>query len=300
MDLRTPLMDLGRVGVWSNVVVRVGAAETRRLAAGVEELGFRCLWFPESVGKEAFSTAATILHATERLVVATGIANLWARDPLAAVAGASTLAEAFPNRFVLGLGVSHAPQVTRRGHHYRRPLETMQRYLDAMETTPYVGPDPGFPVVLAALGPKMLTLAAERTSGAHPYFVPVEHTRFAREVLGPDAFLAPEQAVVPEADPETARRIARVHTARYLAADNYRRNLQRMGRRDPDLAGGGSDSLVDAVVAWGDDDTIAARIRSHLDGGADHVAVQVFTEDPDESPLPHLERLTRRLDPDRP
>jgi probable F420-dependent oxidoreductase len=171
----------------------------------------------------------------------------------------------------------------------------MEHYLDAIEVAVFVGPpaQPEVPVILAALGPRMLNLAATRTAGAHPYFVPVEHTRFAREALGPGPWLAPEQAVVVEADPTRAREIARGHMGRYLVLDNYRRNLLRLGWTESDLADGGSDDLVDAVVAWGDADTVAARIRAHLAAGADHVGIQALSAEP--FPLADLQALASRL-----
>ena len=295
MRLDAPLPDLGRVGVWSWSLVDQPAAQVRRAAAAVEDMGYRTVWFPESRGREAFVTAALILSATNRLAAVTGIASIWARDPNAAASGAMALGEAWPGRFVLGLGVSHAPSVTRRGSTYEHPIARMKDYLDGITAASFVGPpaDPEVPVVLAALGPQMLRLAASRTSGAHPYFVPVEHTRTAREVMGPGPWLAPEQAVVIATDPVRARAIARRHTRGYLALDNYRRNLVRLGWSESDLDGEGSDALVDAVVAWGDADAVASRIRAHLEAGADHVGIQVLSDDP--FPLTDLSALAERL-----
>ena len=214
------------------------------------------------------------------MVVASGIANIHARDPMAMANGARALGEAYPGRFVLGLGVSHAPSVARRGGTYGRPIETMRAYLDAMAATPYGAPEPEppVPVVLAALGPRMLELAAERADGAHPYFVPVEHTAFAREQLGPEPFLAVEQTAVLTSDRDEGRRIGRAFAATYLALPNYANNLRRLGWSDEDLASGGSDRLIDAVIAWGDVDAIVARVRAHLDAGADQVCIQVRAE----------------------
>lgn len=280
MRLDAPLPDLGRVGVWSWDVVDRPAAEVRSAARAIEGMGYRAIWYPESRGRETFTAAALILSATEHLAVVTGISNIWARDAYAAAAGATALGEAWPGRFVLGLGVSHAPSAARRGHEYRDPLGRMEAYLDGMANAGYVGTeaDPAVPVILAALGPKMLRLAATRTAGAHPYFVPLAHTGFARGVLGPGPWLAPEQAVVVTDSAATARAIARDHMRGYLTLDNYRRNLLRLGWDEPSLADGGSDDLVDAVVAWGDADRVATRIRAHHDAGADHVAVQVLAE----------------------
>ncbi len=295
MRLDAPLPDLGSVGVWSWSMVDQPATEVRRAAAAIEQMGYRAIWYPESRGREAFVTAALILSSTERLAAVTGIANIWARDANAAASGATALGEAWPGRFVLGLGVSHAPSVSRRGSSYEHPLARMESYLDGIESAAFVGPaaTPEVPVILAALGPKMLRLAGTRTAGAHPYFCPIEHTRFARGVLGAGPWLAPEQAVVVEPDPVRARELARSHMQPYLRLDNYRRNLVRLGWAEADLDQGGSDALVDAVVAWGDADTVAGRIRAHLEAGADHVSIQALSADP--FPLADLEALALRL-----
>jgi probable F420-dependent oxidoreductase len=274
---------LGRVGVWSFALQAHGAADERAALEEYEALGYRSTWFPESIGsKEAFSHAAILLAASSRMLIATGIANIYARDPMAMANGARALAEAYPGRFVLGIGVSHAPSVTSRGSVYGRPIERMTAYLDAMDAAGYaspVGADP-VPVVLAALGPRMLDLAAARTDGAHPYFVPVEHTVLAREHLGSEPCLAVEQTVVLTRDRARARETARAFAARYLAAENYANNLRRMGWGEEDLAAGGSDRLLDAVVVQGDAGAVAARVRAHLDAGADHVCVQLRAPDP--------------------
>lgn len=275
-------MDIGRVGVWTTQLDLQPAEEARRAAARFEELGFSALWVGEAVRREAFANASLLLAATEKMVVATGIANIWARDALTMAAGQKTLAEAFPDRFLLGIGVSHAPLLETRGHDYGRPLQTMREYLDAMDRAPYhsVAPrnEPGR--VLAALGPKMLELARERADGAHTYFVPVAHTEAARAVLGRGKLLVPEQAAVLETDPGRARALARRHTTSYLRLNNYTRNLERLGFGPQDLEGGGSDALVDAVVAWGDPAAVADRVEAHLEAGADHVCVQLLVEDP--------------------
>ncbi|MFB6438151.1 LLM class F420-dependent oxidoreductase [Streptomyces sp. NPDC056411] len=273
---------LGRVGVWHGGLGRVPAATARRAAAEIEQLGYGALWFGENPATESASQAAVLLAATERLTVATGIANIWVRDASAANAAAQTLAEAYDGRFVLGLGASHAPIIGQRGHTYAKPLAAMREYLDAMDAAPYGGPaaDPAPARVLAALGPKMLELARDRTAGAHPYFVPPEHTARARETLGTGPLLAPEQVVLLETDPTKARALAREHHTRfYLQLPNYTGNLRRLGFDDADFADGGSDRLVDAIVAWGDEDAVLRRVRAHLDAGADHVAVQPLTAD---------------------
>lgn len=265
------------VGVWLGALGRLDAASERAGVQELDSLRFGTLWIGEGhTNKEAFSHAGLLLAATTGVTVATGIANIWVRDSTAMTAAANTLAEAYPNRFILGLGVSHAEQVNHRGHQYGRPLTAMREYLDAMDASRYLGPPPLSPVprVLAALGPKMLELAGERTSGALTYLVPPSHTLHARGILGDDAMLAVEQAVLIEPDVATARRMARQHLRFYLTLPNYVNNLLLTGFTDEDVAGGGSDRLADALVAHGDAETIAARVQAHLDAGADHVAIQ--------------------------
>jgi len=276
---RAVAAQLGRVGAWTFELDGMHAGQAREFVREVEALGYSTLWVPESVtSKEVFSHAALLLGFTERLVVASGIASIHAHDPYAMRNGARTLAEAYPGRVVLGIGVSHAPAVVRRGGVYDKPLRQMREYLDAMDAARWVLPEPErpAPVVLAALGPRMLQLAAERTSGAHPYFVPLEHTAPARAALGPGPLLATEQAVVLETDPVAARAIARDHMKRYLRLDNYANNLRRLGWTAEDLGEPASDALVDAIVAWGDEGAIAGRVRAHLDAGADHVCIQAL------------------------
>jgi probable F420-dependent oxidoreductase len=273
---------LGRVGAWLTLLGLQSAAAERDAAAEIEQLGYPALWFGETaVNKEAFVHAAILLAATRRITVATGIASIYARDPAAANAAANALAEAFDGRFVLGLGVSHAPAVELRGHDYGRPVAAMRDYLDALDLAVYRAPAPEEPVplVLAALRTRMLELARDRAHGAHPYLVTPAHTARARSVLGPGPVLAPEQGIVLETDPVQARAIAREHLARYLQLPNYTRSWREDGFGDDDLADGGSDRLVDALIAWGDPEAIAERIRSHRDAGADHVAVQPVTAD---------------------
>jgi probable F420-dependent oxidoreductase len=291
-------MDIGRVGIWTFALDQQPAAQSAEAAAELEELGFGALWIPEAVGREALANAGLLLAATRRIVVATGIANIWMRHPMAASAGWRTLNEAYDNRFLMGLGVSHAPSVDRMlGQTWDKPLARMRAYLDGMDEAIFLAAQPPVPPsrVLAALGPKMLELARERALGAHPYFVPVEHTAFARERLGKGPLLAPEQAVVLETDPDTARQIARSHMAGYLRLPNYANNLRRMGFTDDDLADGGSDRAVDAVVAWGDVDAIAERVRAHHDAGADHVCIQVIEADQRALPMDAWRRLADAL-----
>ena len=291
-------MDIGRVGVWTAALGLMPAALARDAAREIEELGYGTVWYPEGVGsKEAMSQAAMLLGWTSRIVVAPGIANIYARDPMAMANGARALAEAYPGRFLLGVGVSHAPSVAARGGAYGRPLATMRSYLDAMDEAGYRAPTATEPMprVLAALGPRMLELAAARSLGAHPYFVPVEHTLFARRVMGVGPLLAPEQAVVVAGDAETGRRLGRQHARYYLTLDNYRNNLLRLGFSESDVADGGSDALVDAVVAWGDVEAIRARVEAHFDAGADHVCIQVLGDAAAELRLDHLRELASAL-----
>jgi probable F420-dependent oxidoreductase len=277
-----PAVDIGRYGIWYGMIDALPTPEAQRAARLVEELGFGALWVAEAVGREPFVSSAVLLAATERLKLATGIANIYARDPMTMVAAQKTLAEAFPGRFLLGMGVSHGHLVAGvRKHDWSKPYSYMVEYLDRMDKALFmaVGPqeDPGR--VLAALGPKMLELAATRANGAHPYFTTPDHTKMAREVMGPDALLAPEQMVVLSTDPDEARRIARAGMKIYLGLPNYFNNLRRIGFDEADWTDGGSDRLVDAIVAWGTPEQVAARVREHHDAGADHVCIQVLRGD---------------------
>jgi probable F420-dependent oxidoreductase len=247
------------------------------------------------VGRDPFSLIGYLAAHTERLVLATGIANIYARDPMTMRAVQQTLAELSGGRLLLGLGVSHAHLVSKvRGHEYKKPVSTMRSYLEAMEKALYMGPAPkeAAPIVLAALRPRMLGLAAERARGAHPYFVPPEHTARAREILGKGPWLCPEQMVLRETDPAKARALARENMKVYVSLPNYQNNLKWLGFEDADFQDGGSDRLVDAIVAWGDEDAISARIQAHFDAGADHVCIQPFRADgvpgPDEALLERL------------
>jgi probable F420-dependent oxidoreductase len=290
--------ELGRVGIWTFALDRQPASRARELAAELEQMGYGAIWLPEAVGRDPFVHAALLLSATSRLAVGTGIASIYARTAMAMNTAWQSLSEAFPDRFVLGLGVSHAPMVEGLLHEtYRAPLTAMRGFLDALDAAMFVGAPPSEPPrrVLAALGPKMLALAKERTAGAHPYNVTPEHTAQAREILGPEALLAPEQAVVLETDPAEARRLARQHLQIYLGLPNYTNNLRRLGFDDDDLTAPGSDRLADAIVAWGDADTIAARIRAHHDAGADHVAIQVVMPELGELPLDQWRELAPAL-----
>ena len=293
-QLRT---SLGKVGVWSFTLEAQTAADEREAAAEIERLGFPAIWVPEAGGsREALSHAAWLLASTDRATIATGIASIWARDPMSAVNGARMLADAYPGRFVLGLGVSHRQSTRVPAGQYRGPFTRMREYLDEMERAESTAPEPVVPprIVLAALGPRMLELSAERTHGAHPYFVPVEHTAFARARLGTDPVLAVEQTVVLEADPDRARRIARRFAVDYLALPNYANNFLRLGFT-PDDVSSVSDRLIDAIVVWGDEEAVKRRVDEHRAAGADHVAVQVVTADPREFPRAQWRRLAAAL-----
>ncbi|MEY4339787.1 MAG: hypothetical protein RLZ14_1637 [Actinomycetota bacterium] len=287
-------MDIGRVGLWTFQLDLQPMRRAQEAVAELDELGFGCIWVPEAVGREPFANASLLLAGGTRIAVATGIASIHARTAMTMQAGWKTVSEAYPGRFLLGLGVSHQPMVEGvHGHAYDKPYSTMVNYLDAMDRGMFFATGPSEPPqrVLAALGPKMLRLSAERGLGAHPYFVPVEHTAIAREAMGAGPLLAPEQAVVFETDPTKARDMARRHMATYLSLPNYTNNLKRLGWSDGDITAGGSDALVDAIVAWGDLDRISARVKAHLDAGADHVCVQVLPADPSGLPMAEWREL---------
>ena len=273
--------NLGKLGVWSFIDNLTGP-EVAAFARRLEDWGYGALWIPEAVGRDPFTTISFLATQTEKLVLATGICNIYARDAMSMNAIHKTLSELAPGRFVLGMGVSHAPLVSDiRGHDYKKPVSTMRAYLDGMASSLFmsVEAEEPAPIVLAALRTNMLKLAAEKARGAHPYFVPPEHTAKARETLGPDAWLCPEQMVLLETDAEKARAIARQHMATYIDLPNYRNNLLELDFEEADFDNGGSDKLVDAIVAWGDEDTIRARIQAHWDAGADHVCIQPFKND---------------------
>ena len=290
-------MDIGRIGIWTFSTELLPATQAQELAAEIEEMGWGALWIPEAMGREAFTHSALLLAGTRRIPVCTGIANIWARDPMAMAAAQKTLCEAYPDRFLLGMGVSHGPMVGMRGHAYDKPLTYMRTYLDDMDAAAYMSVPPASAPerVIAALAPKMLKLAGERARGSHPYFVPPEHTVLARKILGNGPLLAPEQAVVLEKDAATARQIGRSHMSIYLGLPNYVNNLKRLGFTDADVADGGSDRLVDAIVAWGDVDAVARRIKAHHDAGADHVCLQVLGADPRIPPRPQWKELAAAL-----
>ncbi|MCK9897820.1 TIGR03620 family F420-dependent LLM class oxidoreductase [Frankia sp. AgB32] len=264
------------------------AGRVREAAAEIEELGYGALWYGEAFGRDTVSQAWLLLSATQRLTVASAIANITFRDPVAMATATRALGEAHPGRYLLGLGGHRVDDTLHQLDGYPMPavgraVSSMTAYLAAMDAVP-VHSLPAQPAprrVLAALGPRMLALAAERTWGAHPYFVPVDHTRQARRIMGSAAFLAVEQAVVLDTDADRARDLATAHVAGYVAmAAHHEANVRRLGFDDADLVGGPSRRLVDAIVAHGDVEVIRDRVREHLDAGANHVCVQVLTADP--------------------
>lgn len=273
-------MDLGRLGVWC-ATDRLTSTELAAFAGRVEAWGYGALWQPEMLGRNVLVAASWLLASTTRLAVATGIASIYGRDAQAALSAQQGLAEQSGGRFLLGLGVSHAPMVEAlRGHHYGRPVAAMRAYLEAMKQGRYMAPPPPAapPTVLAALGPKMLELSAELTDGAHSYNVTPEHTAQARRVLGAGKLLCVEQKVVLETDAGRARSIGRASLGPYLGLRNYQENWRRLGFGEDDWSGPGSDRLLDAMVAWGDETAIRARLQQHWDAGADHVCIQPLSE----------------------
>jgi probable F420-dependent oxidoreductase len=271
-------MTLEKLGVWA-ATDGLAAAEAAALAKRIEVWGYGALWTPEATGREAFSASAWLLANTTKLLVATGIANIYARDAFAAAAAQKGLNEQSGGRFLLGLGVSHIPLVEGlRNLKYGKPVATMRAYLQAMARSKYgsVAPAATPKTILAALGPKMLELARDLADGALPYNVPPEHTQQAREILGPGKHLCVEQGAVLETNPANARAAARRFLSIYLGLPNYVENWKRLGFTDADVAGGGSDRLIDSVIVWGDEKAIRTRIDAHWQAGADHVCVQAI------------------------
>ena len=265
-------MDLGRVGVWWSGSWRESANPDRSVAPALESLGYGALWSSGRFDPGLSPHFEDLLASTNHVAVASGIVSIWAGAPEDVGPAVATLEDRFPGRFLLGVGTSHGPVVA----DYSRPYSKMVRYLDALDAL--ATPVPPERRVLAALGPRMLELAAARSAGAHPYFVPVEHTARARTILGPGPLLAPEVAVVLEADPARARELARRYASIYLNLPNYTQNLRTFGFDDDDIGGGGSDRLIDAVIPWGDTHAVTAAVRAHHDAGADHVCIQVVAD----------------------
>jgi probable F420-dependent oxidoreductase len=283
-------LDLGQFGIWTFDFEDQPASQMRESIQELEQLGFKAFWIPERDGREAMTHAGYLLSVTERMVIANGIARIWSREAMFTGGAARLLADAYPDRHLLGLGFGAAkPGV--------KPLAAMAEYLDELDALELPNPAPSCPVrrILAAYGPKMLRMAAERALGSHTYHVTVDHTAEARGILGPDPLLAVEHAVLFESDPVKAREIAREHLRVYLASTYNVAKFKRLGFTDEDIADGGSDRIVDALVFWGDADTIVERLRGHIEAGADHVGVQVIGIAPGQSAMPQWRRLADAL-----
>ena len=281
-------MKLGPLGIWT-ATEALTAQQLAELAQRAERLGYSALWYPEAAGHEAFSLASFLLSRTSSLIVATGIANIYARDATTAKQGQHTLAKLSGGRFLLGLGVSHLPMVQGvRGHTYGKPVPTMRAYLDGMDKAAAVAPKlpEAPPTVLAALGPQMTRLGAQRTAGIHPYNVTPEHTAWARQTVGPGPWICVEQKVLLVSDAAQARALARKALAVYMGLPNYRNNWLRLGFTEADLADGGSERFLDAMVAWGDARAIRTRVQQHLDAGASHVCIQPLDPEGQRRPDP--------------
>jgi len=285
-------MDLGQKGVFC-FTDALSPTQLIELAQRTEELGYATLWYPEVLSYESFGLGGFLLAHTKKLIIASGIANIYARDAAATKQGQHTLAKLYDGRFLLGLGVSHVPLVKdARGHEYRPPVATMRAYLEGMDKAAAIAPplDEPPPTVLAALRPQMIALAARRTAGAVPYNVTPEHTARARTIMGPNKWLCVEQKVLLVNEPTKAREIARQVMAFYLPLTNYRNNWKRLGFADEDLEGGGSHRFLDGMVAWGSETAIRQRIQAHFDAGANHVRIQPLH--PDGQPVPDYNALT--------
>lgn len=289
-------MELGKFSAWCGTD-GMSLPEAVAFAKKVEGWGYSALWIPDALGRDPIAHASWLLANTEKLILATGITSIYGRDARAAKSGQNTLAEQSGGRFLLGLGVSHKPFVEGiRGHNYGPPLATMKAYLEAMASVDYTSTPPAEepPTVIAALGPKMLALSASHAQGAHPYLVPPEHTAEAREIVGPDTWICTEQKVLLETDAGKARDIARKSLTIYMGLPNYRNNIMRYGFAEDEFENGGSDRLIDALVAWGDEKAIQTRLQAHLDAGATQVCIQAL--DPAGGALPD-ERILAALAP---
>ncbi|KUI14365.1 LLM class F420-dependent oxidoreductase [Mycobacterium lehmannii] len=285
-------MDLAGVGIWSSQLRYGDQGEAAEAAAELEDLGFSALWIPD-VGGPVLDSVDHLLSATRQVVIATGILNLWMHEPADVAARYASLIDTHGERFLLGIGVSHAPLIdSKEPGLYRKPLAATRKYLDDIDATPQ--PVPVANRVLAALGPKMLALSATRARGAHPYLVTPDHTRYAREQLGEGPLLLPEQTVLLTTDADEARALGTDWLRSYLALPNYANNLLRSGFTEEDVATV-SDRLFDAIIAWGDEQTVLERVQQHHDAGADHVCVQVLTADPREFPREQWRRLASAL-----
>ena len=281
------------VGIWTSTHESLPASRSGEVASELESLGYSAMWLPEAWGRESFTSASLLLAATSSITVATGIANIWARDAVTSANAARTLNAAYDDRFVLGLGVSHQPLVQRlRGHEYAAPLNQMRQFLSAMNVAPMFAPegDHEFATVIAALGPKMLEVGATLADGVHPYLVTPEHTALARQIVG-DKFIGVEQAVVLGESREEYLERAHNYLNDYTGLDNYRHSWRRLGFRDEDFVRGGSERLCEAMVVHGDEQTILERVNEHRAAGADHVCLQVLGADRSTIPLDEWRRL---------
>ncbi len=281
---KNKIMQMGKYGVWHSCNA-LTKPQISKLAKAVETLGYDVLWYPESTSHESMALGSFLLAQTETLAVGSGIANIYARDALSAMAGHNTLNTLYDDRFVLGLGVSHMPLVEgARGHQYGKPVTTMRAYLDDMDAAKLGISAPARNIVIGALGPNMLALSRDRTSGALPYNVTPEYTAQARKIMGPDAWLCIEQKVCLTEDAGTARAVAAEGLSRYMSFPNYYNNWIRSGFSESELSGGGNHRFLDAMVAWGSVATIQERVRAHFDAGATHVCIQPLNPDGSAAP----------------
>ncbi|RDH79162.1 TIGR03620 family F420-dependent LLM class oxidoreductase [Mycolicibacterium moriokaense] len=286
-------MDLSGVGIWSHQLRYGDKAQSAEAAAELEELGYAALWIPDVGQTPVLDSVDHLLSATNRIAIATGILNLWMNEPADVAASYAALTAAHGDRFLMGIGVSHAPLIdaTEPGR-YRKPLAATAAFLDALDGA--AQPVPADARVLAALGPKMLELAAKRSRGAHPYLVTPEHTQRARELLGDGPLLLPEQTAILTEDADTAREIGTAWIKRYLAMPNYANNMLRLGFSADEVASV-SDRLLDAIIVWGDEAAVIGRVNEHLSAGADHVCVQVLTADLNSYPRDEWRRIAAAL-----
>jgi probable F420-dependent oxidoreductase len=269
-------MNIGKLGVWALTSFMTGK-DTVAFAKRVEKWGYGTLWVPEVTARDPIVTCALLLEHTTKLNLATGVVSVYSRDPYAMINAQYALAEQSGGRFLLGVGLSHGPFVEGvLGHKYEKPAPAMRRYLESLAKMKYMGPQPSEKpkTVIGALGPKMLEVAKELSDGSHPYNITPEHTAVSRKALGPGKLLCPEQLVLLEKDPATARALGRKALALSLTLPNYRNNYLRQGFKNEDLDNGGSDKLIDGILAWGDEKAIRGRIQQHWDAGADHVCIQ--------------------------
>jgi probable F420-dependent oxidoreductase len=290
---RVKIGRIGRVGIWSGALRRGERGAVREAAAAIDELGYGAMWFPGGPPDGFAERVADMLTSSRKAVVASGIVSVWTHQAERVAALHHAWQTAHPGRFLLGLGISHQHLVEQSGITYTRPLNKLRSYLDELDAA-----SPPVPVderILASLGPRSLEMARERSLGTHPYFMPVAHTRLAREAVGPGKMVATELMVVLDTRPDAARAMARQNMANYLGSANYARNLLRLGYAQADLEKGGSDRIVDDLVAWGDEEKIRQRVAEHLAAGADHVCIQVLTSHRDTPAVAEWQRLAPAL-----